>query len=383
MGNRIIKGRNENYNLIKYSLNSASTNSEIYDKKIFNSSKLGDNKKYFRGNKSHSFEIKKNNFVNKKYFDNNNEKKFKIYNKNIINFRKNKIIDLSFLPFKSKKPKNIFTMKLLPDLGIKNIGIKKNKLFGLYTEYDSKINYNQKNYNIQTENIFKRKYKNNTKGIDIKFSGINKRTKILNFREFRPFFINNSSLESSKFINYDITKERKSFKDAFELTNITYLNKTSKNKLIKDLENQNNQNDEMEFEDYISKLNSGDFNIDEQLSDRPLLSLINKYIFNSRKLYQETLFYKSNLTLNSIKPKSSSNYKKKDKINSLKNAHKNKNIEIKKILVKKVNNLFNINKKVINKRKDIYKSFHFLNTINDHKTELSTSSNYKSKLIII
>ena len=45
-------------------------------------------------------------------------------------------------------------MKLLPDLGIKNIGIKKNKLFGLYTEYDSKINYNQKNYNIQTENIF-------------------------------------------------------------------------------------------------------------------------------------------------------------------------------------------------------------------------------------
>ena len=306
MGNQIIKGRNENYNLIKFSLNSASTNSEIYDKKIFNSSKLGDNKKYFRGNKSHSFEIKKNNFVNKKYFDNNNEKKFKIYNKNIINFRKNKIIDLSFLPFKSKKPKNIFTMKLLPDLGIKNIGIKKNKLFGLYTEYDSKINYNQKNYNIQTENIFKRKYKNNTKGIDIKFSGINKRTKILNFKEFRPFSINNSALESSRFINYDITKERKSFKDAFELTNITYLNKTSKNKLIKDLENQNNQNDEMEFEDYISKLNSGDFNIDEQLSDRPLLSLINKYIFNSRKSYQETLFYKSNLTLNSIKPKSSS-----------------------------------------------------------------------------
>ena len=383
MGNQIIKGRNENYNLIKFSLNSASTNSEIYDKKIFNSSKLGDNKKYFRGNKSHSFEIKKNNFVNKKYFDNNNEKKFKIYNKNIINFRKNKIIDLSFLPFKSKKSKNIFTMKLSADLGIKNIGIKKNKLFGLYTEYDSKINYNQKNYNIQTENIFKRKYKNNTKGIDIKFSGINKRTKILNFKEFRPFSINNSSLESSRFINYDITKERKSFKDAFELTNITYLNKTSKNKLIKDLENQNNQNDEMEFEDYISKLNSGDFNIDEQLSDRPLLSLINKYIFNSRKSYQETLFYKSNLTLNSIKPKSSSNYKNKDKINSLKNVYKNKNIEIKKILVKKVNNLFNLNKKVINKRKDIYKSFHFLNTINDHKTELSTSSNYKSKLIII
>ena len=383
MGNRIIKGRNENYNLIKYSLNSASTNSEIYDKKIFNLSKLSDNKKYLGGNKSHSFEIKKNNFVNKKYFDNNNEKKFKIYNKNIINFRKNKIIDLSFLPFKSKKPKNIFTMKLLPDLGIKNIGIKKNKLFGLYTEYDSKINYNQKNYNIQTENIFKRKYKNNTKGIDIKFSGINKRTKILNFKEFRPFSINNSALESSRFINYDITKERKSFKDAFELTNITYLNKTNKNKLIKDLENQNNQNDEMEFEDYISKLNSADFNIDEQLSDRPLLSLINKYLFNSRKSYQETLFYKSNLTLNSIKPKSSSNYKMKDKINSLKNAFKNKNIEIKKILVKKVNNLFNINKKVINKRKDIYKSFHFLNTINDHKTELSTSSNYKSKLIII
>jgi len=383
MGNQIIKGRNENYNLIKFSLNSASTNSEIYDKKIFNSSKLGDYKKYFRGNKSHSFEIKKNNFVNKKYFDINNEKKFKIYNKNIINFRKNKIIDLSFLPFKSKKPKNIFTMELSADLGIKNIGIKKNKLFGLYTEYDSKINYNQKNYNIQTENIFKRKYKNNTKGIDIKFSGINKRTKILNFREFRPFSINNSSLESSKFINYDITKERKSFKDAFELTNITYLNKTNKNKLIKDLENQNNQNDEMEFEDYISKLNSGDFNIDEQLSDRPLLCLINKYIFNSRKSYQETLFYKSNLTLNSIKPKSSGNYKKKDKINSLKNVYKNKNIEIKKILVKKVNNLFNINKKVINKRKDIHKNFHFLKTINDHKTELSTSSNYKSKLIII
>jgi hypothetical protein len=48
MGNRIIKGRNENYNLIKFSLNSASTNSEIYDKKIFNSSKLGDNKKKFK-----------------------------------------------------------------------------------------------------------------------------------------------------------------------------------------------------------------------------------------------------------------------------------------------------------------------------------------------
>ena len=48
MGNRIIKGRNENYNLIKYSLNSASTNSEIYDKKIFNLSKLSDNKKYLR-----------------------------------------------------------------------------------------------------------------------------------------------------------------------------------------------------------------------------------------------------------------------------------------------------------------------------------------------
>ena len=79
-------------------------------------------------------------------------------------------------------------MKLSADLGIKNIGIKKNKLFGLYTEYDSKINYNQKNYNIQTENIF-----------NIKFSGINKRTKILNFKEFRPFSINNSALESSRF----------------------------------------------------------------------------------------------------------------------------------------------------------------------------------------
>ena len=111
MGNRIIKGRNENYNLIKYSLNSASTNSEIYDKKIFNSSKLSDNKKYLGGNKSHSFEIKKNNFVNKKYFDikyikrNNNEKKFKIYNKNIITFGKIKLLICLFFLLKAKNLK--------------------------------------------------------------------------------------------------------------------------------------------------------------------------------------------------------------------------------------------------------------------------------------
>ena len=256
MKNPKIKGRNQNYVLMKFSLNSASTKSAISDDILIN----------------------KNNNINR-----NIKYKLKLTENNNKNKENNKIIDLTFIPKKKKKSINVIIDKLSRKIDIKKC-LNKRKLIGLYTEYDSKINGNYVNNNIKKECILKKETDEFIKGKDIKFLKINGRfyqtTNLLNSKERESFINNKTSLESSKFINYDIIKEKPSFIEVIETINKSHLNNTNKNELMKKIENKYNNVFEIEFENYITKLNSGEFNIDKQLSERPLLKLKNKYLNN-------------------------------------------------------------------------------------------------------
>ena len=127
MGNKNIKSRNLNKNLLKLSSNSISTNSAFSDEFIQNS---------IQKNKNHNFYLKHIfNLENKKlnYSPNicRNINIFSIIDKNNIKSEKNKIIDLSLHPLSKKKSK----YNLFPIIAINNKYENKNlKITGLYTE---------------------------------------------------------------------------------------------------------------------------------------------------------------------------------------------------------------------------------------------------------
>jgi len=244
----LIKGRNINYSLNKLSLNSTSTNSFISDEKLKQKRKINSYKNLLKEN-NHHFD----NFII-------NNDKFKIA-------EKNKIINLSCYSNKKDKYENNCELNLSRKIYIDKNFKDKKKLICLYTEYDSKINLNEKNKNIDNNNFFINKIsKNYNEKIGVLYSKMKEniqRMRYMKINDMNLFYINNkASLESSisKFINFDIIKERTSFIEALANTNKTYLDNNNKNNLIKIKENKSDGFLEIEFEDYIKKLNSGNFN---------------------------------------------------------------------------------------------------------------------------
>ena len=380
MGNKNIKSRNLNKNLLKLSSNSISTNSAFSDEFIQNS---------IQKNKNHNFYLKHIfNLENKKlnYSPNicRNINIFSIIDKNNIKSEKNKIIDLSLHPLSKKKSK----YNLLQIISLSNKYENKNlKITGLYTEYDS-TNNNSKN-NIMNKCLFKRVDKNNIKSIDIKFFKPTKIIKnckrLLKNDEFGLFNINNkASIESSKFINYDIIKEK-----TLDLTLKSTLNYTFKNQLKEKNDNKYEQNFEIEFEDYITKLNSGYFNIDRELNERPLLYLMKKYKtkLNSNKSFN--LFIK-NQKVENIKSllhenRFNDNNRYKNRISSLINILNSKKIKKHEMILEKMNNHYIIDKnyKNINNKQNVNNISYTYKKENNLKTELSTSANSKSKFLYL
>ena len=333
MNNNIIKGRNSNNNLLKFTANSTSTNSAFNEDIIQNSNK-NIHKQYLYGKyKSNS----ENKIIKYNSQNNNDINILKKFDKNSIDSEKNKIIDLPVECL--NKNKNTYNYKLSQEVGIDNKNIiQKHKIISLYTEYDSKINYI--NINNHEKSLFKNE-ENNIRRIDIKFLKSPEKVskiKIPSRKDDLDFFnINNkASLESSKFINYNMIKEKTS-----DLTLKSTLNILKQNQLKIQIYNSSDQNYEIEFEDYITKLNSGDFNIDKELKERPLFYLINNYLVNSKlnirtKFYQQTegdlsekqLLYNNNFT----------NNKNKARISSLINILNNKKVKKHKIFVEKIKN---------------------------------------------
>ena len=223
------------------------------------------------------------------------------------------------------------------------------------------------------------------------------RTKYMKLNDINLFYINNkASLESSKskFINFDIIKERTSFIESLTNTKKTYLDNINKNNLMKIKENKLEGFIEIEFEDYIKKLNSGNFNIDRELKERPLFQLINKYELNLRfhslnKISKDVRNYSKLKKLkirknNSLNYKNMNNKKANNKNTSLRKINKNGKKKSNKIIFDKINNKNNSASKyrIISTRNEIHKNIYLNKSENNYKTELSTSSNSKSKLLI-
>jgi len=379
MGNKNIKSRNLNKNLLKLSSNSISTNSAFSDEFIQNS---------IQKNKNHNFYLKHIfNLENKKlnYSPNicRNINIFSIIDKNNIKSEKNKIIDLSLHPLSKKKSK----YNLFPIIAINNKYENKNlKITGLYTEYDSANNNDQKN--IMNKCLFKRVDKNNIKRIDIKFfkppKKIKKYKRLLKNDEFGLFNANNkASIESSKFINYDIIKEK-----TLDLTLKSTLNYAFKNQLKEKNDNKYEQNFEIEFEDYITKLNSGYFNIDRELNERPLLYLMKNYKTKLNYNKSAKLFIKSKKdeTIKSLLHEHRfNNNKNKNRISSLISILNSKKIKKHKIILEKIHSRSIIDKKYknINIKKNVNNISSIYKKENNLKTELSTSANSKSKFLYL
>ena len=377
----IVKGRNNNYSLNKLSLNSTSTNSFISDEKLKHKRKINSYKNL----------VKENNY----YFDN-----FIINNDKLKIIEKNKIINLSCN--KNDKSENNCELNLSQKIYIDKKFKNKKKLINLYTEYDSKINLNENNKIIDNNKFFiNNKTKNYNEKIGFKFSKMKEniqRTKYMKLNDINLFYINNkASLESSKskFINFDIIKERTSFIESLTNTKKTYLDNINKNNLIKIKENKSMEFIEIEFEDYIKKLNSGNFNIDRELKERPLFQLINKYELNLRfhslnKISKDVRNYsklKTKLNIrknNSLNSKNMNNKKANNKNTSLRKINKDGKKKSNKIILDKINNKNNSASKyrIINTRNEIHKNIYLNKSENNYKTELSTSSNSKSKLLI-
>ena len=379
MGNKNIKSRNLNKNLLKLSSNSISTNSAFSDEFIQNS---------IQKNKNHNFYLKHIfNLENKKlnYSPNicRNINIFSIIDKNNIKSEKNKIIDLSLHPLSKKKSK----YNLFPIIAINNKYENKNlKITGLYTEYDSANNNDQKN--IMNKCLFKRVDKTNIKRIDIKFfkppKKIKKYKRLLKNDEFGLFNANNkASIESSKFINYDIIKEK-----TLDLTLKSTLNYAFKNQLKEKNDNKYEQNFEIEFEDYITKLNSGYFNIDRELNERPLLYLMKNYKTKLNYNKSAKLFIKNQKaeTIKSLLHENRfNNNKNNNRISSLISILNSKKIKKHKIFLEKIHSRSIIDKKYknINSKKNVNNIFSIYKKENNLKTELSTSANSKSKFLYL
>ena len=342
MGNQVRNGRNNKDSIIKLSLNSFSTNTAIHDffpsyndkklKKIINPSKI--DRKYI--SKMIPTEKITNYNCNKKFVLNNNNNKITKDNLNMNSrneniSQKNKIIFLSsnfFHPNKSNK-NNIINLSHKLDFKIKDNNTKT-----IHTEIE-KNNYINKNINkiLINQNTNKNLNKELSHSILYKpnidnNANKNKNKKILNLKEVDSLYYteneneNKSSKNSSKFINLDILNEKISIMDGLELTNHSNINN------INDDEKNKESYSEIEFEDYIKKLNLGNFNIDRELFERPLFYNRSKKI-NSNKSSNKIKNYFNKISYeNKFLPDE----------NVLKNLYKNKNHSLRNSLKKSSNN---------------------------------------------
>ena len=342
MGNQVRNGRNNKDSIIKLSLNSFSTNTAIHDflpsyndkklKKLINPSKI--DRKYI--SKMIPIEKITNYNCNKKFVLNNNNNKITKDNLNMNSrneniSQKNKIIFLSSNFFHSNKSNKNNIINLSHKLDFK---IKDNNTKTIHTEIE-KNNYINKNKNkiLINQNTNKNLNKELSHSILYKpnidnHANKNKNKKILNLKEVDSLYCteneneNKSSKNSSKFINLDILNEKISIMDGLELTNHSNINNINNDEKNKE------SYSEIEFEDYIKKLNLGNFNIDRELFERPLFYNRSKKI-NSNKSSNKIKNY-----FNKI------NYKNKflPDENELKNLYKNKNHSLRNSLKKSSNN---------------------------------------------
>lgn len=303
MGNQVRNGRNYKDNIIKLSLNSFSTNSAIHDNlSSFNDKKIKNIKNFGKFEEKYFSKIiptEKINIYNKKSQLNNNtnnytnKENYQTNSRNDLFSQKNKIIFISTYSSNANKLNNNKFNNKSSKNEIKNKGANINKT--IFTEYN--------NTNIINKNI--NKFQNQNSNKEFLYSIFNnkniqnekKKILNLNLNEIDSLnYIENenqSSINSSKFINFDIVNENISNIDGLELTesskkNINYeITKKNYDK------NQNNNKPkkeccyEKEFEEYIKKLNLGDVNIDRELFERPLFYNRSKKI-NSNKNYFRT-----------------------------------------------------------------------------------------------
>ena len=344
MGNQVRNGRNYKDSIIKLSLNSFSTNSAIHDNlSSFNDKKLKYLKNFGKLEENYFSKFiptEKINNYNKKAILNNNNKKtnkenIQINSRNDLFSQKNKIIFISTYSSQANKlNNNKFNKSQKNEIKNKEVNTKT-----IYTEFNKNIitNKNIEQYQGQNSNqvflydIF------NKKNIQ------NEKKKILNLNDSLnyPENENKSSINSSKFINFDIVNEKISVIDGLELTEFSYKNvdneksKKNVNKNQDDIKNNNKQKKEgcyeMEFEDYITKLNLGDVNIDRELFERPLFYNRSKKLNTNKGSNKLKNYFKTNNCENKISPdslekKSSFDINNKKKKNySLRNSIKKNN----------------------------------------------------------
>ena len=150
---------------------------------------------------------------------------------------------------------------------------------------------------------------------------INKLYKKINYNNKNNNNGCNINLENdSQFINFDIINDNSELYELSKINDDLLLNE----KENKDL----NDEYEYEFEEYISKLNSNNINIDKQLNERPLFS---SFMLNSDKKYKINRDSKNNdNNISKIirKKINRRNNNKKDYFNDLKINRNNKAIKI-------------------------------------------------------
>ena len=360
MGNQVRNGRNYKDSIIKLSINSFSTNSAIHDnlqsynERIKNFRNLSKLEEKSISKKFPTEKITNYNYNKKTVLTNINKENLKVNSRNDNISQKNKKIFLfsnSSQVFKQKKH-NIINISSKKE--IKN---KENNKKTIQTEFD-KNNYINKNRisNLNKNKNLNKELLNEVLKNQNNIESINKNKKLLNLN-VDSLYDNEkekkSSLNSSKFINLDILNEKISIMDGLELTNQSNINKNNNNDLNKD------SCYEIEFEDYIKKLNLGNVNIDRELFERPLFYNRSKKLnannssnkvkncfkkidnFLPNKIGLSNLNYSKNYSLrNSLKKNSRS------KMNELPNKNISQNTQIN--TNKKIGIFFTSNKRLNN-----------------------------------
>ena len=401
MKNLAKNGRNYKNNIIKLSLNSFSTNSAIHDNfSSINSKKLKNfekNRKINEPNISKAFPSEKTSNIseNKKSYNNGNNKNsinkesIKTVHKNSINSQKNLIILLSSYSLKEipkKKGKNVIKNNLQNNKpNNKNIH---NELYSkINNSGEKKLKNNEKEECHRSKKLICDIFKEFNK--QKKSPNKNNRNKYIELMQMNSIQYtkdnqdNKSSIKSSKFINFDIIDEKISFIDGLDVMNLYDKKNNNKNQQQKDSQNENNY--EMEFEDYIKKLNLEEVNIDKELLERPLYyKNIIKFGKNSEKKINDNC----KCSYNSAKPQNLNylNNNKNTKLN--KDNNYNNKEKIKFNFDKKFNNYKNNNKlyysvKSKEKNKNKIKNNNICNYLYCTQSRRNINFNEKKKYINI
>ena len=214
------------------------------------------------------------------------------------------------------------------------ISLSQSKILINESEFQSISDYSKNNKNNDSTNFYlinKSRYKrieDNNKIIRNPHTDNNNKTYTIN-QLYKNINYNNNknnnngfnlNLENdSKFIDLDIINDNS---ELYELSKI------DDDLLFNEKENKD-INDEYEFEEYITKLNSKNINIDKQLNERPLFS---PFILNSNKIYQinrkDSKINDDNNISKIIRKKINKRNKKKECFNDLKINQNNKAIKI-------------------------------------------------------